>query len=77
MCCGGLQDHRISPIEHIWDHLSRQARERHNVNNIRDLERAFQAEWVRIPLQVIRKLICSMGRRCLAVFAANGGHTRY
>ena len=77
MCCGGLQDHRISPIEHILDHLSRQARERHNVNNIRDLERAFQAEWVRIPLQVIRKLICTMRRRCLTVFAANGGHTMY
>ena len=32
-------------------------RERHDVNNIRDLEGALQAEWVRIPLQVIRKLV--------------------
>ena len=41
------------------------------------LERALQAELVTIPLQVIRKLICSMRHRCMAVLAANGGHTRY
>ena len=67
----------LSPTEHLWDHLGHQVRERHDVNNIRDLERALQAEWVRIPLQVIRKLICSMRRRCLTVLAAYGGHTRY
>ena len=78
MCCSGLQDHLdLSPIEHLWNHLGRQVRERHDVNNIRDLERAFQAEWVWIPLKVIRKLICSVRRHCLAVLAANGGHTRY
>ena len=65
----------LSPIEHLWDHLGRQVRERHDLNNIPDLERALQTEWVRIPLQVIRKLICSMRRRCLAVLVANGGHT--
>ena len=66
----------LSPIEHSLDDLGRQVRERQDVNNIRDLERALQAEWVRIPLQVIRKLICSMRHRCLAVLAANSGHTR-
>ena len=66
----------LTPIEHLWDHLGHQVRERHHVNNVHDLECALQAEWVRIPLQVIRKLICSM-RRHLAVLAANGGHTRY
>ena len=67
----------FSPIEHLWDHLGPQVRECHDVNNIRDLESALQAEWVRIPLQVIRKLICSLRHRCLAVLAANAGHTRY
>ena len=64
-------------MEHFLDHLGRQVRERNNVNNIRDLERALQAESARIQLQVIRKLICSMRRLCLVVLAANGGHTRY
>ena len=59
----------LSPIEHLWDQLGRQVRERHDVNNIRNIERALQAEWVRIPLQVIRKPICSMRRRCPAVIS--------
>ena len=59
----------LAPIEHLWDHLGRQVRERHDDNNIRDLERALQAEWVRIQLQVIRKLICSKSHRCLAVLS--------
>ena len=62
----------LSPTEHLQDHLGSQVKERHDVNNVRDLERALQAEWVRIPLQVIRKLVCS-----LAVLAANDGHTRF
>ena len=45
----------LSPIEHLWDHLGRQLRERNDVNNICDLERALQAECFRIPLQVIEK----------------------
>ena len=67
----------LSPIELLGDNLGCQVRGRHVVNNICDLERALQAEWVRIPLQVIRKLICSMRHHCLAVLAANGGHTWY
>ena len=67
----------LSPIEHLWDYLGRQVREPYDVNNIRDLERALQFEWVRIQVQVIRKLICSLRRRCLAALAANGVHTRY
>ena len=30
----------LSPIEHMWDVLGRRVRERHNVNNVCDLERA-------------------------------------
>ena len=33
----------LSPIEHFWDHLGRQVGERHDVNNICDLERVLQA----------------------------------
>ena len=43
----------LSPIEHLWDHIGLQVSERHDVNNIRDLERALQAEWVRIPLKAL------------------------
>jgi len=67
----------LSPIEHLWDHLGRRVRENHDVDDVRDLERALRVEWARIPLRVIRKLICSMRRQCLTVLACNGGHTRY
>ena len=67
----------ISPIEHLWDHLGRRIRERDDVTNVRQLEDALHAEWRRIPIRVVRRLVRSMRRRCLAVLAANGGHTRY
>lgn len=67
----------LSPIEHLWDCLGRKVRRRYDVNNLRDLERALHQEWLNIPLQVIKRLINSMRRRCLAVINKAGGHTRY
>lgn len=67
----------LSPIEHLWDHIGRNVHNRDDVNNVRDLERALHEEWIRIPLHVIRTLLNSMRRRCLAVIQAQGGHTRY
>ena len=60
----------MSPIEHLWDYLGRKVRERYDVNTVRDLERALHEEWARTPLDVIKKLINSMRRRCLALIAA-------
>lgn len=67
----------LFPIEHLWDHLGRKVRERNDVNNVADLERALRQEWNRVPMAVIQRLISSMRRRCEAVCAVNGGHTRY
>lgn len=67
----------LSPIEHLWDHMGRKVRERDNVNNVMDLERALHQEWNRIPMAVIQRLISSMRRRCVDVCAVNGGHTKY
>ena len=65
----------LSPIEHLWDYLGRKVRQRNDVNNVRDLERVLHQEWLNIPIQVIRRLIHSMRRRCLAVIRRAGGHT--
>ena len=67
----------LSPIEHMCDVLGRRVRERHNVNNVRDLERALNREWNNIPMAEVNRLVSSMRRRCLAVIASNGGHTQY
>ncbi|MES9884633.1 MAG: transposase [Sedimenticola sp.] len=67
----------LSPIEHLWDYIGRKLRERNDVINVRDLQRALVEEWQRTPMTFVRKLINSMRRRCDAVIAARGGHTRY
>lgn len=67
----------LSPIEHVWDILGRHLRQRHNVNNVAELVIALQHEWNQISVQEVRNLIRSMRRRCMAVIAANGGHTKY
>ena len=41
------------------------------------LEQALIQEWNNLPLNVIRRYVGSMGRRCAAVINAAGGHTRY
>ena len=67
----------LSPIKHMWDVLGCRVRERHNVNNVRDLERALHREWNNIPMAEVNRLVPSMRRQCLAVIASNGGHTQY
>lgn len=67
----------LSPIEHLWDALGKRVRDRPNVNNVNELERALHEEWMNIPVAEINRLISSMRRRCTAVIAHNGMHTRY
>ena len=67
----------LSSIEHMWDILGRRVRERANVRNLRDLEQAFQAEWLNIPMRDVNKLVSSTRKRCITVMDANGGHIRY
>ena len=68
----------LNPIEHLWDQLERRVRARQQPpTNLAELCRALQEEWDAIPAERVRRLTVSMRRRCLAVMAANGGHTRY
>ena len=45
--------------------------------NLEEMQDALREEWAAIPLQLIRRLILSMRRRCQAVIQAQGGHTKY
>ena len=68
----------LSPIEHLWDHLDRRLRARDPPpQTIPQLRHAIQEEWDNFPQFRIARLITSMRRRCQAVQAARGGHTRY
>jgi len=62
----------MSPIEHMWDYLGRELRDRNDVNSVRDLERALHEKWTQTPAHFIRRLISSTRRRCLAVIQARG-----
>ena len=68
----------LNPIEHIWHELERRLQARQNrPNNVAELRQALVEEWNAIPRERVRRVICSMRRRCQAVVAAAGGHNRY
>ncbi len=68
----------MSPIEHVWDALDWRIRQHVPVPaNIQQLHTAIKEEWTNIQQAKINDLINSMRRRCVALRAANGGHTRY
>ena len=66
----------LNPIEHIWDVIGRNVRER-NCRTVQELERAVVQEWNNVGQNICRSYVASMRQRCLAVINAAGGHTRY
>jgi hypothetical protein len=68
----------LSPIEHLWDKLGRSVCHHQNPpETLQELRDTLVHEWNNIPQAFIKWLIGSMRRRCEAVIAASGGHTRY
>jgi len=67
----------LNPIEHVWDLLDRRVRQRPVQQNLHELEMDLVQEWTALFQRSIRNYVMSMRARCLAVIAADGGHTRY
>jgi len=68
----------LNLIEHLWDQLDKRVRQRQPPPQTLDqLRQMLQQEWRTIPRNNVRNLIESMLKRCRAVLAARGGHTRY
>ena len=68
----------LSPIEHLWHELGRRIRHRLNPPETpQEMRDALVHEWKNIPQAFIQRLIGSMRRRCEAVVAPRGCHTRY
>jgi transposase len=68
----------LNPIEPLWDHLDKRVHQRQPPPQTLDqLCQMLQQEWRTITRNNIRELIECMPRRCRAVLAASGGHTRY
>lgn len=68
----------LNPIEHAWDELGRRlSRRLHQPTDLAELRTALVQEWNAMPQDVVRRLVMSMRRRCVACVTARGGHTRY
>ena len=68
----------LNPIEHIWDHMGKRAREAVNPpQNLQELRLEINQIWHNIDQQLIRNLILSMPNRCQTTIVARGGNTRY
>lgn len=66
----------LNPIEHLWEHLSRQVREK-KAKNCNEKFAFLKKAWEAIPTSVLENLIASMPRRCQAVIDAKGWPTKY
>jgi hypothetical protein len=66
----------LNPIENLWAYLNKRARLR-KCRNKQELFDCLQEEWKKIPLDVLRKHIDSMPRRCQAVMDNKGWPTKY
>ena len=68
----------LPPIEHLWDELGKRVCHGQNpAETLQELRDAFVHEWHSIPQAFFQRLIGSVRRRCEAVVAARGSHTRY
>lgn len=67
----------LNPIEHIWSDLKTRLGKRQRASNRDDLWETILEEWEMTDPSLCRRLVESMPRRCAAVIAAKGGHTKY
>ena len=68
----------LNPIEHLWVRIDRDIRSQIvQPRTLHQLAQAVTDAWNRVAQMDIRRLVLSMRRRCTAVVAAKGGHTRY
>nr|CAH7732366.1 unnamed protein product [Callosobruchus chinensis] len=68
----------MSPIEDVWDYVSRAIFSRNNPpRSTQELIVAATEEWDNIPQEVINHLIIGMHRRVDALIRSRGGNTKY
>lgn len=68
----------LNPIENVWGVLARAVYANgRQYDNREELKASILAEWERLPMNYLLKLIQSMNRRCAAVLTLNGAKTKY
>ena len=72
------QSSDLNLIEHLWDELERRLKGcPSRPKSVCELTCLLQAEWKKISIAVIQRLVESMPRRVAAVIAARGASTNY
>jgi len=66
----------LNPIENLWATMAR-ACEKRNCDTLEALQDVVSDEWNKVDKILMRKLAHSMPKRCKAVTAAHGWHTKY
>ncbi len=66
----------LNPIENLWYELDRHVHER-PISSIPELREWLQAEWAKLILEYIQKLITSMPKCMQPVVDQKGGPTKY
>lgn len=66
----------LNPIEQLWEEMKKRL-EHNPCKNLEELKESIFRCWENLESDVTKNLVCSMPRRCSAVIAARGGHTKY
>ena len=66
----------LNPIEHLWEVLFRKV-QNNKPSNLDALWQLLSVAWQDIQAETIQNLVHSMPKRCAAVIAAKGRHTKY
>jgi transposase len=66
----------LNVIENLWGYLAKKV-DRHRCRNVDELKRWVQHEWDEVEPAYFTALFNSYPKRCEAVIAANGSHTKH
>jgi transposase len=68
----------LNPIENLWHIIKINiTKRRHRIDSLDEFAEIIEEEWKRIGRHVIKRIIGSMKKRCLAVIRAKGASTKY
>lgn len=66
----------LNPIENLWSILDKKCAKR-SPSNARELYEILEKEWYNLDVELLKRLVHSMPRRCQAVIDNKGGMTKY
>jgi len=66
----------LNPMENLWACLKKKVEKEHPAN-LKQLEKNFIHEWVKLDKNWLNKFFTSMKFRCEAIIASNGDHINY